>query len=88
MPRVYASGGFGYVLRPQALQSCALMYLTMRAFFGMNCVQLEDVFVGLCLEGSGIRCASCEYEPFENPEVPYPDAAFAVLPGLSRLPDD
>ena len=88
MPRVYASGGFGYVLRPQALQACALMYLSMRAFFSMNCVQLEDVFVGLSLEGARLRSSSCEYEPFENPEVPYPDAAFAVLPGLARLPDD
>ena len=88
MPRVYASGGFGYVLRPQAVKACALMYLSMRAFFNMNCVQLEDVFVGLCLEGAGIRSSSCEYEPPENPEVRYPDTAFAVLPGLARLPDD
>ena len=87
MPRAYASGGFGYVLGAEALRACARMFLSMQAFFEMDCVQLEDVFVGLALEGAGHACRTCEYEDVEDPSNRYPDAAFAVLPGLSRLPD-
>ena len=88
MPQVYASGGFGYVIGPQLLEACALMYLSMQSFFEMDCVQLEDVFVGLAAQGVGLSATSCEYEPHEDLGLgPYPDAAMAVLPGLTRLPD-
>ena len=88
MPQVYASGGFGYVMGPKLLQACALMYLSMQAFFEMQCIQLEDVFVGLAAQGSGIAPATCEYDPVTNQGLGrYPDAAMAVLPGLMRLPD-
>ena len=88
MPQVYASGGFGYVIGPKLLQSCALMYLSMQSFFEMNCIQLEDVFVGLAAQGAGIAAFTCEYEPFEDLGLGrYPDVSMAVLPGLMRLPD-
>ena len=88
MPQVYASGGFGYVIGPKLLQACALMYLSMQSFFEMNCIQLEDVFVGLAAQGAGIPAATCEYESFKDQGLGrYPDAAMAVLPGLMRLPD-
>jgi len=88
MPQVYASGGFGYVIGPKLLQACALMYLSMQSFFEMNCIQLEDVFVGLAAQGAGIPAATCEYESFTDQGLGrYPDAAMAVLPGLMRLPD-
>ncbi len=63
------------------------MFLSMQAFFDMDCVQLEDVFVGLALEGSGLASRTFEYEEVEDPSNRYPDASFAVLPGLLRLPD-
>ena len=88
MPQVYASGGFGYVLGPKLLQECALMYLSMQSFFEMNCIQLEDVFVGLAAQGAGLAAITCEYEPLIHQGLgPYPDASMAVLPGLTRLPD-
>ena len=88
MPQIYASGGFGYVIGPELLEACALMYLSMQSFFEMDCIQLEDVFVGLAAQGAGLTASSCEYEPREDRGLgPYPDAAMAVLPGLTRLPD-
>ena len=88
MPQIYASGGFGYVMGPKLLEACALKYLSMQSFFEMNCIQLEDVFVGLAAQGSGLSASSCEYEPYTDLGLGrYPDAAMAVLPGLVRLPD-
>jgi hypothetical protein len=88
MPKVYASGGFGYVVGPRLLQACALMYLSMQSFFEMNCIQLEDVFVGLAAQSAGIAAVTCEYEPLIDKGLgPYPDVVMAVLPGLIRLPD-
>ena len=46
LPRNYGSGGYGYILGPQALSACAYMYLNMKAFFEMSAVGLEDVCVG------------------------------------------
>ena len=86
MPKAYASGGFGYVFGAKALWACVRIFLSKQAFFDIDCVQLEDVFVGLALEGSGHACRACEYEEVEDPSN-HPDASFAVLPGLSRLPD-
>ena len=88
MPQVYASGGFGYVIGPKLLQECALMYLSMQSFFEMNCIQLEDVFVGLAAQGADLAAVTCEYEPLTDQGLGrYPDASMAVLPGLTRLPD-
>ncbi len=87
MPNVYASGGFGYIVDSVMLRSCALMYLSMRSFFELNCIQLEDVFVGLAAQGSGIDAASCEYEAGHGGVV-YADVSFATLPGLIRLRDE
>ena len=86
MPNVYASGGFGYVIDSAMLRSCAMMYLSMQSFFEMNCIQLEDVFVGLAAQGAGINASSCEYEA-DSGGVVYADVSFATLPGLVRLRD-
>jgi hypothetical protein len=64
------------------------MYLSMQSFFEMNCIQLEDVFVGLAAQSAGIAAVTCEYEPLIDKGLgPYPDVVMAVLPGLIRLPD-
>ena len=87
MPDVYASGGFGYLLGSELLRSCGLMYLSMQSFFEMNCIQLEDVFVGLAAQGSGIAARSFEDSSYVDEGLGrYPDVAFAALPGLQRLP--
>ena len=87
MPDVYASGGFGYLLGSELLRSCGLMYLSMQSFFEMNCIQLEDVFVGLAAQGAGIAARSFEDSSYVNHQGlgRYPDVAFAALPGLQRL---
>ncbi len=46
LPRDYAAGGYGYVLGREGLAACAYMYLSMKAFFAMRAVGLEDVCVG------------------------------------------
>ena len=85
MPDVYASGGFGYLLGPKLLRSCGLMYLSMQSFFEMHCIQLEDVFVGLAAQGSGVSAKSFEDSSYVNQGLGrYPDVAFAALPGLKR----
>ena len=62
------------------------MYLSMQSFFEMNCTQLEDVFVGLAAQGSGITAKSFEnLSPLNKCSGLYPDYAFAALPGLKRL---
>lgn len=85
MPDVYANGGFGYLLGPELLRSCGLMYLSMQSFFEMNCIQLEDVFVGFAAQGSGISAKSFVDEFYVNRDLgAYPDFAYAALPGLQR----
>ena len=46
LPRDYASGGYGYVLGPMGLSACSYMYLSMKAFFELPVVGLEDVYTG------------------------------------------
>ena len=83
LPDVYASGGFGYLLGSELIQSCGLMYLSMQSFFEMSCIQLEDVFVGLAAQGSGISAKSFEDSFYVDQGLGrYPDVAFAAL-GLS-----
>ena len=82
-PASYADGGFGYVLGSEALAACQYMYLSMKAFFNRQAVQLEDVFVGLAAESRGIELHDC------HPLVPRTDDRLylyeeAALPGLAR----
>jgi len=82
-PSRYADGGFGYVLNPEGLKACSAMYLGMRAFFAMNAVQLEDVYVGLATEAWGIKLHDC------HSLAPRSNGSFylieeAALPGLRR----
>lgn len=84
MPPMYASGGFGYLLGSQMVKACASMFLSMPAFFEMNSVQLEDVFVGHAAAGFGINCETC----FDNKvDTSFSDCEMAVLPGLKRTID-
>lgn len=46
LPQRYAAGGYGYVLGPQGLAACSTMYLSMKEFFSMRAIGLEDAFVG------------------------------------------
>jgi len=82
-PATYADGGFGYVLGSEALAACQYMYLSMKAFFNRQAVQLEDVFVGLAAESRGLVLHDC------HPLVPRADDRLylyeeAALPGLAR----
>jgi len=88
MPNVYASGGFGYFLGSEMLRACALMYLSMQSFFEMNCIQLEDVFVGWAAQIFSISAATFEDNTYVDEGLGlYPDVAYAVLPGLDRSRD-
>lgn len=81
-PGSYADGGFGYVLGPAGVEACARMFLSMRAFFELNTVQLEDVFVGHAAQSAGLPLKDCfDGEPF-SPGIPFEQAA---LPGLKRV---
>ena len=81
-PVVYASGGFGYCISPRMLRACTVTYLSMQSFFEMNCVQLEDVFVGLAAQADGISPVSFEDSSYVDKGLGlYPDVANAVLPG-------
>ena len=80
-PAAYADGGFGYVLGPAGLDACARMYLSMQAFFNLDSVQLEDVFVGHAAQAAGLPLEDC----FDG--VPFPATSpleQAALPGLKR----
>lgn len=54
LPRSYASGGFGYALGPRALSATTKMYLSMKEFFAMPAIGLEDAFVGHAMYSAGI----------------------------------
>ena len=54
LPRQYAAGGYGYVLDATGLAACSYMYLAMQSFFDMDCIGLEDVFVGHAIGASGL----------------------------------
>ena len=78
-------GGFAYLLGPELLRSCGLMYLSMQSFFEMNCIQLEYTFIGLAAQGSCISAKSFEDSSYVNQGLGrYPHVAFAALPGLQR----
>jgi hypothetical protein len=74
LPATYAAGGHGYVLGRDGIEACAYMFMAMKAFFGMDCVELEDVFVGHAMAASGIDLVSCAMEHNS-----------LALPGLARL---
>jgi hypothetical protein len=76
--RSYAAGGFGYLLSHDALNDCLYMFMAMRAFFELQAVQLEDVFIGHAIEMQGHQLKSIELER------PIPLHA-AALPGLFRV---
>ena len=81
-PSTYADGGFGYVLGSTGLLACTRMYLSMQAFFNLNSVQLEDVFVGHALQAAHLPLHDCFQGYGFHPE----DKLFAAsLPGLRRL---
>ena len=85
-PSAYASGGFGYILGPLLIKECAIMYLSMQSFFEMNCVQLEDVFVGLAAQDASIE--AIEFEKYiEYIKRNYPDYTYATIPGFRRIND-
>ena len=85
-PSAYASGGFGYILGPLLIKECAIMYLSMQSFFEMNCVQLEDVFVGLAAQDASIE--AIEFEKYiAYIKRNYPDYTYATIPGFRRIND-
>ena len=60
------------------------MYLSMQSFFEMNCVQLEDVFVGLAAQDASIEATHFEKYISHVTRREYPDVIYATLPGLKR----
>lgn len=52
LPRRYPAGGYGYILSKSGLGSCAQMFLSMKEFFKMNAICLEDAFVGHAIDGA------------------------------------
>lgn len=54
----FPAGGRGYILGPRGLKACSLAYLSMKAFFDMDSIPLEDGFVGHCVNHYGLRFAS------------------------------
>lgn len=55
LPREYAAGGFGYVLGRAGLAACGSMYLSMKAFFAMDAVGLEDACAGHAAYAQGLE---------------------------------
>ena len=72
LPRAYAAGGYGYLLNREGLAACSYMYLSMKAFFAMQAVGLEDACVGHALYAKGLELL----------DVSGPDHLLA-LPGLT-----
>lgn len=60
LARHYPAGGYGYVLSPNAISACASMYLSMKAFFDIDAIGLEDVYVGHALHGWNLEM-SCVF---------------------------
>lgn len=71
LPRAYAAGGYGYVLGSQALDAATNMYLSMKGFFEMKSVGLEDAYIGHAMYAQDI-----EIDDVSNP----PNVR--ALPGL------
>ncbi|MBE9154469.1 glycosyltransferase family 2 protein [Cyanobium sp. LEGE 06113] len=74
LPPTYAAGGHGYVLGRSGVEACAYMFMAMKSFFAMPCVELEDVFVGHAMAASGIALNS---KGIDMPSL--------ALPGLCKL---
>ena len=55
LPRIYAAGGYGYVLGRKGIEACSYMYLAMKEFFSMGSVGLEDAYVGHAMYAQGIE---------------------------------
>lgn len=55
LPRRYPAGGYGYILTQDGLEACSLMYLSMKEFFNMPAVGLEDAFVGHALYAANLE---------------------------------
>lgn len=55
LPRIYAAGGYGYVLGRKGIEACSYMYLAMKEFFSLNSVGLEDAYVGHAMYAQGIE---------------------------------
>ncbi|PID75286.1 MAG: hypothetical protein CSB23_04200 [Deltaproteobacteria bacterium] len=49
LPRRYPAGGYGYILNTAGLEACAKMFMSMKEFFRMDAVGLEDAVVGHAL---------------------------------------
>ena len=81
-PGSYADGGFGYVLGQSGLEACFRMFMSMRAFFELDSVQLEDVFVGHAAQAAGLLLQDCFTGKSFSPKSP---AVQAALPGLKRV---
>ena len=74
LPPTYAAGGHGYVLGRQGVEACAYMFMAMKSFFEMPCVELEDVFVGHAMTARGISLIA---QGIDMPSL--------TLPGLCKL---
>jgi hypothetical protein len=46
LPAASAEGGFRYILGSAVHEVCACVYISKQAFFKLDRVQLEDLFVG------------------------------------------
>lgn len=62
LPRVYAGGGYGYVLGRRGIEACSYMYLAMKEFFSMKSVGLEDAYVGHAMYAQGIELRNVSSE--------------------------
>lgn len=55
LPREYAAGGYGYYLGKGGIAACAYMYLSMKEFFSIKSIGLEDAYVGHAMYARGIE---------------------------------
>lgn len=73
-PPVYATGGHGYVLGGKGMEACVYMFMAMKAFFEMDSVEMEDIYIGHAMNAAGIQ--------LESRRIKMPSL---TLPGLRRL---
>lgn len=74
LPRRYPAGGYGYVLKPAGVDACADMYLSMKEFFNIQAVGLEDAYVGHALYAADLEIRDV-----------WSDASLLALPGLDTV---
>lgn len=55
IPQSHPAGGYGYILSPSAISACSSMYLSMKAFFDIDAIGLEDVYVGHALQSWNLK---------------------------------